>query len=161
MDKKHLRYIKKPHFDLVLQALFEANEYDVIKNLIRYMQRYGFPISQDHYRYLTVSCAKTGKIQRASSYLFTMKKEHPEYPVTENMFAGHVGYYAAKGLLGYVKYYFYGAMGRHGIKPTAESYRLVEEAFLSGGRTHEELKEALAKESWNNFQHGTSLSHTV
>ena len=146
-----------------MRHLYLDNMYSEIKVLMRYMQRYNFTMTPEYYQYLIVTCAKEGHIQRASSYIFNMKKAHPDFAVTEDMFGGHLVYYATRGLLGYCKYYFYGAMGRHGIKPTETSYHLVQDAYCSQGRSHEEFEQALQKEDWDNFLFADrdSLSHSV
>ena len=121
MSKRHLRYIKKPHFDLALQALWRDHRYNEVKYLIRYLKKWQLSVPQEYYAALSSNCARLGTVQRALAYISNMQKEHPDYPVTADMYDGHFAFWSSKGKLGKAKRYFE-EMKKKGASPAASNY---------------------------------------
>ena len=142
--KRHLPYLKAPHIDLVMRELSADHDYTKIKSLMKFMQKWRIPITQEHYTYLVVNCARKGDIQRASSHIYSMKKENPSFEVTAEMYSGHIAFWASKGKLRRAKNIINGNKQK-GIHPVSQNYVELISHYQQSGAPEEEIT-ALRKE---------------
>lgn len=119
--KGHLRYITIPHFDVAFKALYNERKYVEIKALIKYLRTWRFVPTKEHFTYLTVNCARLGDVQRASSHIYNMKKEFPDYTVTAEMYNGHLAFWSKKGKL-QKAYRYFKVMNDQGIAPVPSNF---------------------------------------
>jgi len=61
--------------DLTFESLNKDYKYKEIKFLLNYIKRWLYPVKQEYYVAYITNCARLGDLQRASSYIYNMKKE--------------------------------------------------------------------------------------
>ena len=123
-----------------MRALNNDQDYKRTKRLMNFMRKWRITITKEYFTYLIVNCARVGDIQRASTHIYQMKKEYPDYDITPEMYNGHIAFWASKGKLYRARNIIKG-IKQKGLTPIASNFEELILNYRQSGAPESDIED--------------------